>query len=105
MPAKRFTPEPGAIYLVDNGRALCVEHLGSSARTTGRDTSGQRIYRVTDADHRAYSQQPGAPARIPCEDCQYQAARRNLAAMKDGRAPLPAVEQAPDPRDVVRRAD
>ncbi|HEY9467616.1 MAG TPA: hypothetical protein VIR54_31200 [Vicinamibacterales bacterium] len=35
------------IYLTDNGRALCGQHLGSSAKHTGRDISGQPIEPVT----------------------------------------------------------
>jgi hypothetical protein len=38
-----FRPQPQTIYLTDNGRALCGDHLGSSARHTGRDISGQPI--------------------------------------------------------------
>lgn len=35
------------VYLVDNGAAYCGAHLGVSARTTGRDISGQEIMPVT----------------------------------------------------------
>lgn len=35
------------VYLTDNGAALCGEHLGNSARMTGRDLSGQAIMEVT----------------------------------------------------------
>ena len=35
------------VYLTDNGAALCGKHLGSSARHTGRDISGQEIVPVT----------------------------------------------------------
>lgn len=38
---------PRSIYLTDNGRALCGAHLGSSAKHTGRDISGQEIMEVT----------------------------------------------------------
>lgn len=38
------------IYLTDNGRALCRDHLGASARMTGRDLSGQRILALTPED-------------------------------------------------------
>lgn len=44
----RITTE--AIYLGDNGRCYCGEHLGASARMTGRDISGQPVYRVTPED-------------------------------------------------------
>ena len=35
------------IYLTDNGAAYCGAHLGQTARTTGRDISGQPIEPVT----------------------------------------------------------
>lgn len=35
------------IYLVDNGAAYCGDHLGSTARATGRDISGQPILPIT----------------------------------------------------------
>lgn len=31
------------IYSTDNGRTLCGKHLGSSAKATGHDISGQAI--------------------------------------------------------------
>lgn len=36
-----------AIYECDNGAWLCGKHLGSSAKFTGRDISGQPIHRLT----------------------------------------------------------
>lgn len=55
------------IYLTDNGAALCGEHLGSSARTTGRDLSGQPIEPITPElaaeSQRAYGYFPR------CEQC------------------------------------
>lgn len=35
------------IYLTDNGAALCGEHLGVTAKMTGRDLSGQEIMPIT----------------------------------------------------------
>ena len=35
------------LYLTDNGRCLCGEHLGHTAKATGRDISGQKILRLT----------------------------------------------------------
>ena len=35
------------VYLTDNGRGLCGAHLGSSARYTGRDISGQEVLPIT----------------------------------------------------------
>ncbi len=37
-------------YLTDNGAVYCGEHLGATARATGRDISGQRIDAITPAD-------------------------------------------------------
>jgi len=54
------------VYLTDNGRALCEEHLGASARFTGRDLSGQSIYPVTAADVE-YVRTLGA--ELKCETC------------------------------------
>lgn len=41
------TTKPEALYLGDNGRCLCGEHLGATARHTGRDLSGQPVMEVT----------------------------------------------------------
>ncbi len=41
-----MTPTPSYTYWTDNGRCLCFEHLGQSARATGRDISGQPIERI-----------------------------------------------------------
>jgi hypothetical protein len=58
---------PDSIYLTDNGAAYCGEHLGTSARMTGRDISGQPIYRVTEEDAMATLLQEGRTIR--CEMC------------------------------------
>lgn len=39
--------KPEAVYLCDNGECLCGDHLGASARFTGRDISGQPILEIT----------------------------------------------------------
>lgn len=54
------------IYLGDNGRALCGQHLGISARTTGRDLSGQAIAAVTP-DIAREAQAMGWT--VACEQC------------------------------------
>lgn len=46
----KFSPEPSALYFTDNGRILCGDHLGMTARFTGRDISGQRIAAVKPRD-------------------------------------------------------
>jgi hypothetical protein len=58
-----------ALYLCDNGRCLCGLHLGSSAKATGRDISGQRIYQIQPADHEV-----GTPP-FKCETCKATFAR------------------------------
>ncbi|MDD5304706.1 MAG: hypothetical protein PHS14_16550 [Elusimicrobia bacterium] len=60
-------PTPNALYLTDNGAALCYEHLGASAKYTGCDLSGQPILKVTTAV-KAENAECGYPA-IKCEQC------------------------------------
>lgn len=67
MAMRRFTPDPMALYLTDNGRALCGRHLGASATYTGRDISGQLIERVTAADAAAAHKKYGVT--FCCESC------------------------------------
>ena len=54
------------IYLTDNGAALCGAHLGASARTTGRDISGQPIEPVTPEVAR---EAQGMGYEVQCERC------------------------------------
>lgn len=56
-----------ALYFCDNGMVLCGAHLGSSARHTGRDISGQRIARVTAVDDAAFFADVGE--LCGCEMC------------------------------------
>lgn len=66
---RAFTPDVAAIYLTDNGRSLCGDHLGMCAALTGRDISGQRIYRLT-ADDVAFWKKNHARGHGPkCENC------------------------------------
>jgi len=58
-----------AIYLGDNGRATCGEHLGSTAKATGRDLDGERIYRVRKADAQFWQQHSQAGHLPMCEQC------------------------------------
>lgn len=58
---------PDAIYLCDNGAAYCGDHLGTSARLTGYDISGQRIMRVTPEGAMTVLLQDGC--LIKCETC------------------------------------
>jgi hypothetical protein len=54
------------IYLGDNGRALCGEHLGVTARTTGCDLSGQRLLAIEGA---ALKQAVAMKYNVACEQC------------------------------------
>ena len=42
--------EPGTVYSADNGRLICLKCAGMSAKYTGRDISGQKVYRMNDQD-------------------------------------------------------
>lgn len=65
--------ESAALYITDNGAILCGSHLGASARTTGRDISGQRIELVTDAHAAEWRRM--ANSEIQCEQCGKEHAR------------------------------
>lgn len=39
--------KPGAVYIGDNGRAMCICCAGATARITGHDLSGQQLLEVT----------------------------------------------------------
>jgi hypothetical protein len=63
----KWTAIPSALYIGDNGHTLCGKHLGHSATATGRDISGQEVYRCT-ADDQVYSIEIyGMP--LSCERC------------------------------------
>jgi len=58
--------DPDALYLGDGGACFCGRHAGITARTTGRDLSGQPVYRLTPRDA-AEALAEGIPLR--CELC------------------------------------
>lgn len=60
------------VYLGDNGRAYCGQHLGVTAKTTGRDLSGQRLLACTP-DIVAE-----AGYEIACEQCGKKASHLHL---------------------------
>ncbi len=60
----RFHAEENVIYLGDNGAAYCGAHLGSTAKATGRDLSGQRLLAITPD----IATDPDAEG-IRCEQC------------------------------------
>lgn len=64
----RSLMKPGELYFVDNGRVVCHEHAGSSAKYTLRDISGQKVKRVTPKSRAEWLVIFGAP--IKCEDCR-----------------------------------
>lgn len=57
------------LYLGDNGRAFCgrLHCAGMTAHYTGRDRSGQRVHRVTDADQREAGRMG---VTLACEGCR-----------------------------------
>ena len=63
------TPKPvlksGAVYLSDNGCAICASCAGMTALYTGRDISGQPVLRVTTAEVREWREALGRP--MTCE--------------------------------------
>ena len=52
---------PKALYVCDNGACYCGAHAGYSAKTTGRDISGQLVYEVRPAEAKGFG--------IKCEEC------------------------------------
>ena len=64
---RTFTPKSDALYFTDNGAIYCGDHLGSSARYTGRDISGQKIERVTPED--AAQARRSFGMTLKCETC------------------------------------
>lgn len=58
-----------ALYLCDNGRCVCGTHLGSTAKATGWDVSGQEIYEIQPSDHEV------GTAPFKCEVCAATLAR------------------------------
>jgi len=58
---------PNTIYQGDNGALYCGEHLGQTARVTGRDRSGQKIVALRASDNREFLAATGSP--ISCETC------------------------------------
>jgi len=57
--------KPGVIYSADNGRLICVECAGMSAKYTGRDLSGQRVCAIPYHETVAWFQAFGKP--LACE--------------------------------------
>lgn len=74
-----FHAQPDTIYLTDNGAAYCGEHLGATARASGRDISGQRIEPITPEALQEARLLGWHPA---CERCGKQAKPADAAATR-----------------------
>ena len=60
--------EDDRLYCGDNGRCFCGLHAGASARYTGFDVSGQRVWAISDQDREEWRRELG---RGPsCETCR-----------------------------------
>ena len=68
MNAASPTPvlKPGTIYIGDNGRLLCVECAGMSAKYTGHDLSGHRVEVMPYAETVAWFAEFGKPMACEC---------------------------------------
>ena len=71
-----MTISDATIYLCDNGMALCGAHLGTTARYTGRDLSGQPIEPVTPEVAR---EARNMGWDVQCEQCGRTPSRLHLA--------------------------
>lgn len=67
-----------AVYLTDNGRALCGAHLGATARMTGCDLSGMPILEMTP-ELVAEAQAEGFTPK--CETCGREPSRLHPAGV------------------------
>jgi hypothetical protein len=83
---RRFRVHESALYLVDNGACYCGAHLGASARHTGRDLSGQAIYRIPK---HGLGDDP-ALHKFSCERCDAAISR----LLRDGFEAPPEVPRA-----------
>jgi len=68
--AKRFAVDDSALYLGDNGICLCGAHLGMTARFSGRDISGQRVYRLQPEDDAEGRKMSAEFQGFKCEVCK-----------------------------------
>ena len=67
--------KPGYLYLGDNGRCFCMAHAGMTALYTGRDLSGQKLYRL----------KKGEEEGLECEGCAAAADRQRKGNPTDSR--------------------
>lgn len=64
MPPKPIL-KPGIIYSGDNGKLICRDCAGMSAKFTGRDRSGQKVMAVPVSETVEWHKEFGEPMR--CE--------------------------------------
>lgn len=69
-----------ALYFTDNGCVLCGNDLGSSAKYSGRDISGQKIAKVTPEDAAESLRLYPNLGPICCESCGKVASILHLPA-------------------------
>ncbi len=67
MPLDKPIPvlQPGVIYSADNGRLICVECAGGTAKFTGHDRSGQKVEPVPYLETVDWFEEFGKP--MSCE--------------------------------------
>lgn len=63
---RTFTADPDRLYITDNGAVLCGNDLGSSAKYSGCDISGQPIVCV---DKRGIADAKKMGFTLRCEQC------------------------------------
>ena len=56
----------GVIYSADNGRLICLECAGASAKFTGHDLSGQRVLPVPYHETIEWFKELGKPMACEC---------------------------------------
>lgn len=70
---KTTTPflKPGTIYSADNGRLICLECAGASAKFTGRDISGQKVRRIPRSENAFWRKTFGKDMACECGKTGY----------------------------------
>lgn len=58
--------KPGIIYHSDNGRLICVECAGMSAKFTGHDISGQKVFALPYSETLEWFKEFGKPMACEC---------------------------------------
>jgi hypothetical protein len=58
----------GRVYSGDNGRLFCADHAGATAKASGRDLSGQRVFALTTEEMAYLRRETGEG--VLCETCR-----------------------------------